>query len=330
MLNKYLNSDPIPWLTDGENPAVTYLAKRDLIENSERQLIYDELSRSPLTGYFNENFSDGVLGDYKHPDLFYRGSVWFFLLAVESGYNNSTEFISSTADKLCSRLQLGNGGFRFSYENSCAVGCRTGNMVYSLLKCGISDHRTKNGIEWIMNNQRHDGGWLHCPVAGFCDVMKLVFFNRPGGGLKHETSGKIPSCPVASYTCLRALIEACNAPLDDTIMKGAGFFSNNNLFYSSSRKIFCGTGTDFKKPGYPVMSQYDYLSGMILLSAIKNTKYKTVPFFNSIIKMQNVDGRWKCENNSRGMIREKGISSRWVTLNVLKLMKLIADEENQL
>ena len=33
MLNKYLTMDPVPWLTDGENPAVTYLVKNEIIKN---------------------------------------------------------------------------------------------------------------------------------------------------------------------------------------------------------------------------------------------------------------------------------------------------------
>lgn len=331
MLSKYITADPVPWLTDGENPAVRYLVKKEIIKNSDPDEIYNELLTSELTDYFRKNCSKNVLGDLKHLDLFYHGSVWFFLLAVESGYKNSTDFISTTADYLCSQTQVPSGGFRFNYKSSNAVGCRTGNMIYSLLKSGISDSRTEQGISWIVKNQRSDGGWLHCPMAGFCDVMKLVFLNKAGKGLQHENDEKITSCPVASYSCLKALIGLNRKSDDNTIKKGAEFFLRNNFFISTRQKLFCGNRVSFDKPGYPLMSQYDYLSGMVLLSEINSSdNSKTGTLFNSIIKMQNQDGSWNCENKLQGMIKEKNLKSRWTTLNALRLIYTIVEKENQL
>ncbi|HNX24407.1 MAG TPA: hypothetical protein PKG60_10190 [Spirochaetota bacterium] len=331
MLSKYITMDPVPWLTDGENPAVCYLVKKEIIKGSDHEEIYNELISSNLTDYFRINYSNGILGDFKHLDLYYHGSVWFFLSAVESGYKCSSDFISSTADHLCSKTQLDSGGFKFNYKSSDAVGCRSGNMVYSLLKSGISDSRTDHGIQWIIKKQRKDGGWLHCPVAGFCDVMKLVFLNKPGNGLKHENDDNIPSCPVASYSCLKALVEFNSKLHNDSISNGADFFLKNNFFVASKRKLFCGNRVNFEKLGYPVMSQYDYLSGMVLLSEIKKHDYsKTGTLFNTIIKKQNHDGSWNSENKLQGMIKEKNLKSRWVTLNALRLINLVLEDENQL
>lgn len=331
MLSKYLTADPVPWLIDGENPAVRYLVKKEIFKNSDPDEIYNELLNSQLTEYFRKNYSKNVLGDFKHLDLFYHGSVWFFLLAVESGYNKSTDFVSTTADNLCSQTQATSGGFRFNYKSSDAVGCRTGNMIYSLLKSGISDSRTEQGIRWIVKNQRSDGGWLHCSMAGFCDIMKLVFLHKTGNALQHENDNKIASCPVASYSCLKALIEFNRKSDVGILKKGAEFFAENNFFINSRQKLFCGNRVDFKKPGYPVMSQYDYLSGMVLLSEIQNTdNYNTGTLFNSIIKKQNQDGSWNCENKLQGMIKEKNIKSRWTTLNALRLIHTIVKKENQL
>jgi len=330
MLNKYITMDPIPWLTDGENPAVRYLVKKEILKATDPEEIYDELLKSDLTVYLKNNYSNGTLGDFKHLDLFYHGSVWFFLLAVESGYKNSSDFIKSTADNLCSKTQLDNGGFKFNYKSSDAVGCRSGNMIYSLLKSGISDSRTELGVNWIIKNQRKDGGWLHCPVAGFCDIMKLVLLNKTGNGLKYETDNRISSCPVASYSCLKALIQSENNSSKNIINKGAYFFYRNNFFINTKEKLFCGNRTSFEKIGYPLMSQYDYLSGMILLSGIENHDYsKTGELFNSIIKKQNHEGSWNSENRLQGMIIEKTLKSRWVTLNALRLINLIVEEENQ-
>jgi hypothetical protein len=329
MLNKYMKMDPVPWLTDGENPAVTYLVKSELLKLPDEDKLYGELIESNLTDYFRKNSSRSILGDTDHPDLYYRGSVWFYLYAVECGYKNTTDFVNATADFICSKTCLDNGGFRYGYKSSHAVGCRTGNMVYSLLKSGVSDSRTSSGLEWIIKNQRNDGGWLHCPVTGFCDVMKLVFLNSSGNGLKHENDNRVSSCPVASYSCLKALVQAGDNSYNDIITKGADFFIRNNFFIQSKEKVFCGNRVSFKNAGYPVMSQYDYLSGITLISQTGNVgNYKFSELFNHIIKKQNLDGSWDCENNLQGMIKEKKGSSRWVTLNAVKFISNILEKEN--
>lgn len=321
--------DPVPWLTDGENPAVSYLVKSEVLKVIEVDKIYDELAESELTQYFKKNTFNGILGDTNHPDLYYRGSVWFYLYAAACGYKNTSEFINTTADYLCSRTQLDNGGFRFGFKLVDAVGCRTGNMVYSLLKSGVTDSRTSSGLNWIVENQRSDGGWLHCPVAGFCDVMKLIFLNGSGNGLKYENDNKVTSCPAASYSCLKALIQAGNNSHDDEIKKGSDFFIRNNFFINSGVKLLCGNNIIFNKAGYPIMSQYDYLSGLVLVSETGNgVKSISGELFNYVIKRQNIDGSWDCENTLQGMIKEKKGRSRWVTLNAVKFINNILNREN--
>ena len=78
MINRYLNADPVPWLTDGTDPAATYLTKKDFFETENTGSLYRELESSFLTGKFEGVSSAGILGDQKNPDLLYRGSVWFF------------------------------------------------------------------------------------------------------------------------------------------------------------------------------------------------------------------------------------------------------------
>lgn len=329
MLNKYMKMDPVPWLMDGENPAVTYLVKSEVLKLPDADKIYSQLIESDLTDYFRKNWSKGILGDKYHPDLFYRGSVWFYLLAAASGYKNSSDIINTTADYLCSKTQLNDGGFRYGFKSSDAVGCRTGNMVYSLLKTGVSDSRTSSGLNWIIKSQRSDGGWLHCPVAGFCDVLKLIFFNSSGNGLKYENDCNVQSCPVASFSCLKALVQAGNNNYKDIINKGSEFFIKNHFFINSREKLRCGNTINFNKAGYPLMSQYDYLSGLVLVSETVNIDNSIISeMFNHIIKKQNIDGSWDCENNLDGMIRERKGRSRWVTLNALKFISNILSREN--
>jgi len=168
-------------------------------------------------------------------------------------------------------------------------------------------------------------------VAGFCDVMKLLFLNKPGNSLKYESDSEITSCPVASYSCLKALVEFNNEKHNDIIKKGADFFISNNYFIRSKKKLFCGNRVDFARYGYPVMSQYDYLSGLIIVSSIKTSGNSiNGELFNSIIKKQNQDGSWNCENRLQGMINQKSEKSRWTTLNAIRFINLVVEKESQL
>lgn len=330
-MNKYLNGDPVPWLTDGENPAVTYLAKRDLLDNDPEQL-YSQLELSSLTGYFRKNSTGCILGDQKNFDTFYRGSVWFLLLAVESGYDRRTDFIARTTDFLCRRSQLPDGGFSFRLNPPLSIGCRTGNMVTAMIKAGFNDERTENGISWIKKNQRTDGGWLHCPFRSTCDVMKFVFLNRAGKCCSDESDPRVPSCPVATFSCMSALALAAKPGFEKAIKNAVKFILTINFTHANKKIITrCGLFLDFLNPGYPVMSQFEIISLLRVIADAGSWNTRgTAEMFNHLIGLQGNNGRWFAANSCQGMIQEKPGESRWVTLNALRLIKSIADFESQL
>jgi len=331
-MNKYLNGDPIPWLTDGKNPAVTYLTKLEFSEQNDPGQLYAELFSSPLTGYFKKNSSRHILGDSKNFDLFHRGSVWFFLLAVESGYNYKSDFVKATADYICGKSQLQDGGFSFNWQPPVSVGCRTGDIIKAMLKTGINDERASAGLSWIIKNQRHDGGWLHCPFRGSSDIIKLIIVKKSGNGHLDDPDVRIPSCPVATFACLGALIETRKEEYKNAITRAALFLLSINLNLKDKKcETRCGLSIDPMKPGYPVMSQFDSISLLRLLtSADLWNRSRGGELFNFVMKLQGSDGRWQLLNTSQGMIPEKKGNSRWVTLNAIRTIKAVSYKENQL
>lgn len=331
-MKKYLNGDPVPWLTDGENPAVTYFTEKEFGNGKDPDNLYSDLISSYLTTYFRKNSTGNILGNSKNFDLFYRGSVWFFLLAAESGYDCRTDFIKATADYLCAKTQLADGGFTFNWNPQISVGCRTGNLIKAMIRSGIKDERTSSGLSWIIRNQRDDGGWLHCPFRGVSDVMKLVLLKRPGNGHLDDQNISIPSCPVATFTCMAALAETSNCGYDSALLRAAEFFISGNIFTENIKfRTRCGLFTDPLNPGYPVMSQFDIISLLILLIKTPHwNNYRTGEMFNHIMKLQGNTGRWDFLNNNQGMIHEKKRESRWITLNALRMIKAVKDKENQL
>ncbi len=339
-MNRYLSGNCIPWLLEESHPEIRYLTLKDIIGDGAASQDLAESRRairqSARLKQMLAAAGGGVLGDSAHFDIFYRGSMWCFAEAVERGLDRGEPEMEKTAGFLFSRCQKPSGGFILNWKPEIEVSCRTGDMVRHLVRAGYDDERVRRAVEWILEHQRADGGWLHCPLSGKKDVISLLMFRKAGSGLARETDPGVPSCVFATAACLSALVHYneihrnCSAP----IAKAAEFLLSNRLFLKAqSRELpICLGGYregDFSLPGYPVLSQYDVLYGlMILARAGFFSDPRTGEAFNHIVSRQNDDGSWNLENTRTGMLNANGDEesipdrkSKWVTLNVMRLFK---------
>jgi len=84
MYEKYLNSNPVKWLLEDNNPSIKYLTLRDIIEKENPDEEYNSLLKIPE---ISKNINNGILGDTKHIDLYYKGTNWCFISSIEKGLN---------------------------------------------------------------------------------------------------------------------------------------------------------------------------------------------------------------------------------------------------
>jgi hypothetical protein len=328
MINRYLTGDPLPWLTDGADPAVAYLVLREFGDGSSHN--------PPETDFFisyllKHPAKQNIPGNQKNIDLFYRGALWFFLYASECGLISGQGFMDDTAEFLNNNISADDGGFSFHCIPPLSTGCRTGNMVKAFLHSGLFPERAEKGLNWIKKNQRQDGGWLHCPYSGICDSFNLMIFRKPGDGLKFENIRSKESCPVATAACIHALIESGVSEHIESINRGAEFFLSRLHLYQKKRYILqCGQSITLNAEGYPVMTQVDPVSVLIIIfsSDLWNDKRAGL-IFNRVMKKQKSAGIWESNNTFPGMVRGKG-ADRWVTLNVLRMLKILSEKEDQL
>jgi len=328
MINRYLISDPIPWLTDGADPAVTYLACREFGSES----LHDFQNTDSLITYLiKDPVKNKISGNKKNIDLFYRGALWFFLYAAECGLSSGQGFMDESAEFLNNHISADDGGFSFHCSPPLSTGCRTGNMVKALLRSGISADKAEKGVKWIIKNQRNDGGWLHCPYSGISDSLKLMIINKPGSGLKFENDVSRESCPVATAACTLALIEAGVSEHIDAVNRGAEFLLARLNLYEKKRYVLqCGHSITLSAEGYPVMTQVDPVSLLYLIFSSDLWDDKRAGLlFNKVIKKQKSGGIWASVNTCPGMIRGKE-ADRWVTLNILRMLKALSFKEDQL
>ncbi len=334
LTSKYLSNSPVEWLIDESDPSISYLTRRDILEDKRCHDLYPAIAESPEFSKLIGR-TGTILGDGRNYDIYYSGTVWCFAEAVERGLDQRSPVIRETAEFIISQCQTPRGGFSLKWKPQVELACRTGDMIRLLVKAGYTDDRVRNGIAWITSHQRHDGGWLHCPLAGMCDQLRLVLLNSPGKGLAREANGNVKSCLYATIACSMALAEyrekTGSRTSDLIIKKAADFFLRRSLFKNSRNepiKPRSSWNRDFRLLGYPVMSQYDILYGLLFIARAGFIGDRRAgEAFNLVISKQNGDGTWNMENAPTGMMygdepkKHTGRQSKWVTLQVMRLLK---------
>ena len=271
-----------------------------------------------------------MLGDRKRFDLVGRGAMSRFAEAVARGYDRREPAVRETAGFIVQRCRGGSGGFIMNWSPPIEAACVTGAMVRRLLEAGFDDDSTECGMEWIRARQRHDGGWLHCPIADSIDVIRLLLLRKAGRGLSREHDHAFGSCVFATFECLMALIEhgERRGIREDATDRALDFLLINRLFADSLPKAttVCAAGgrhSDFSRTGYSVFLQYDIISGLIAVArAGRFGDGRENGAFNSTLSMQNPDGSFPPGHREHGMPGGERRTGRdpWVTLNTLRFL----------
>ena len=106
-MSKYLNENPLPWLLENNDPVIKYLTLRDICDAPPSELLtnYDNIMKSDAIREILSKTTDGILGDSKNFDTYYRGTIWNFAYAITLGLNKSDEVIRNSAEFIFKRCQ---------------------------------------------------------------------------------------------------------------------------------------------------------------------------------------------------------------------------------
>ncbi|MFW5860922.1 MAG: hypothetical protein ACOCWZ_01625 [Spirochaetota bacterium] len=344
MRSKFLNNDPLPWLCDGRDPSVAYLTAIHIMDvskdSAEGRRLYDAVLHSDAVKKLLLHARLGVMGDTRHFDIMPRGIMWSFAEAVTRGLDAREEVVTRTAAYIVENFQMEDGGFTLGWTPRVSAGCRTGDMICYLLQSEMDDDRIEDGIRWILQHQRHDGGWLHCPVAGTCDMFRFFMTRRSGKGLRYEDDHGVASCVYATSACCRALMQYKETEsTKDGLQRAAEFLLKHGLFFQGNAvtgiRHLCGQNDQFDLPGVPVLSQYDTIDGLHIMAHTGYMKdSRCTEAFNDVMRRQNSNGTWNLGRAKTGMLthgragsKQKGLPDRWVTMRILKVLKKAGELE---
>ena len=153
------------WLTEADQPAVRYLAMRDLLEASQGDL--REAQRAiPSRGWVKQIFQKRLPGGYwVSSDNLYRpkyfSTNWMLLTLSDLGVTKELPWVAESAEMWRDTYARRDGGFDSPGSKKSEL-CLVGNTARALVKFGYAnDPKVARAFRWLVRNQKPNGGW-HC------------------------------------------------------------------------------------------------------------------------------------------------------------------------
>jgi hypothetical protein len=185
-----LNQDPTEWLLEESNPSVRYhtlvwlLGRRE--DDSEVELARRAVAGSePVQRLLNAQRPEGYWGRDKRP---YHGVSKHLITLEHLGYQGDDERLHRAIEYLFEYAQMDDGAFtsdKYEAGRRGVIPCFTANAVHLLLWFGYGDDkRTAQAVQYLLDTQLEDGGWL-------CSERAVDLFLDKGLYRHHSEFGKV-------------------------------------------------------------------------------------------------------------------------------------------
>lgn len=292
--------DPVmTWLLEPSEPAVRYLASRDLVHArpkvlaSMRNAIADRgwaaaiLSRQEERTWWDR--ADTCYWPRQH------GTYWCLAVLADLGLTREDDRIANAVEHML-RIHLApDGGFSPYGPPEPSHYCSTGIMVRTLLQLGyVDDPRTRRGVDWLIAAQLPEGGWdCRPPWKSTLDAW--------------EAMAAFASIPPANRT----------SEVKGAIQRGAEFYLSHRLLHEG--------------PAYPRWSQlhypwhywYDVLVGLDFLTALGYAKDARLDEALTLLRSKRgPDGRWRLEGTNGDLrLERQGRPSKMLTFLGLRVLR---------
>lgn len=329
-----LKGDPISWLLEPSDPAVRYLAQRDLQDKKkddpELLAARKAAAKDPAITAILDNIAPHGLweGDKGGYNPKYYSAVWSLTYLGQLGAHVDFDpRIAIACSEYLDQALTPRGQISANGTPSYTIDCLQGNMLTALLDLGFEDERFASAFEWMARTVTGEG---LAPLkdkkaevryyAGKCgpDFACGANYNKPcaWGGIKvmlaFSRLSKDKRTPLIQRAIDRGVkfflsVEPSEAP-----------YPNSDLAAAPSRNWW--------KFGFPVF----YISDLLQLAeALVGLDYGKDPRLAKTLQLirdkQDDQGRWALEYHYQGKtyadIGEPKQPNKWVTLRALRVLK---------
>jgi hypothetical protein len=294
-----LNSDPLPWLLDGENPSVRYWTLTDILDrpdsDPEVQEAQAAIAQQPLVKeIYALQYLEGYWGDDETKPQTAQGAVTTLTLLQMLGAAPDSR-TAAGCESFLEFCQHASGGFSMTKKlRSGIFPCTTAEHLRFLVYFGFGDDPRVR--------------------AAFAFTIQSIFTDQPldCGRYQHQ------DCLWGAIALLNGLA-VFPAELRTAQSKEAVQHLANTLL--DARYDFEGEHKRWLTFGVP--RTWDLLSALNALAAHGyGHDARFAPLLNRMLDRQDAQGRWVCGSASRTWpIEKRNQPSIWVTLDALRVLK---------
>jgi hypothetical protein len=254
------------WLTEPDQPAVRYLAMRDLLGASEGDL-REARAAIPTRGWVREILEKRRPGGYwlRREDLYrpkYHSTNWMLLALSDMGATKELPWLAESAEMWRDTFARPDGGFDTPGAESSEL-CLVGNTARALVKFGYEDDpKVRSAFEWLVRNQKPNGGW-DC-------------FGRNGVIDGWEGMSAFAAYPRQKWT----------RGMKDAVERGLEFYLERELLRE-------GRYDPWRRLHFPYHYYYDVLVGLEFVTALGGGgDPRAAPALKLLERKRRPDGRW--------------------------------------
>ncbi|MFC2019794.1 nitrogen fixation protein NifH [Chloroflexota bacterium] len=335
-----LYGDSLPWLleTDPEQPAIRYLALRDILGRSQDDGEVSEaknaiMNTGPVPEILAAQTPEGYwLTPGAHVGVKYRGTAWQVIFLAQLGADGSEPGIQAGCEHVLAHNIASNGGFAvgFSYKAipSGFIHCMGGNLGAALIDLGwLDDKRLQSALDW--QARMITGDEVASSESKHTD-RRYYKSGTTGPAFACAMNGNLP----CAWGAIKAILAFGKVPVAKRTKRMAAAIEQGVDFLLSHDPAVADYPFGFgNKPnsgwfkfGYPIGYITDVLQNLEVLVALgKAQDTRLARSLELVAAKQDDRGRWRLEYSYNGKswvdIETKGQPSKWVTLRALRVLK---------
>jgi hypothetical protein len=325
-----LNANSLDWLLEPENPAVRFLAMRDLVGADESELapLRRAAHESPPIAFIlskmdPQGFWDKPGGGYGPK---YHSAVWSMLSLAQCGASIVESRVRTAANYMLDHSLSAGGHFSYSGAPGGTFDCLQGNLAWVLTEMGCKDERLDEAFEWMARTVTGEG--MASKEEKKAPLRYYAYKSGPNFGC--GANGCLP-CAWGAVKVMRAFgnypQEKRTPMIEKAIQMGIDFLLSVD---PAQANYPVGEGQqqsqNWVKFGFPLFYISDILQTMEALTALGVTDDPRLQnAYKLILEKQDEQGRWKLEYKygckaygDFGMLHKP---SKWVTLRALRVLK---------
>lgn len=330
-----LKGDPLPWLLDGEEPAVRYRALRELEDRpgsdpDVKAALAKAMTVDPIAGILAAQDPEGWWvkpgGGYTPK---YSSTVWTLSFLDQLGADGEDPRVRAACDYLLRHSQAPNGGIAFANgkqgpTSSGVAHCLNGNALRALIGFGwLGDERVQASVAWEAAAITGEG------------AISYTRSTTTGPGFRCSINERLP----CGWGAAKAMLALARVPANERTPLVARALEAGVEFLLSvdpaTARYPMGWGNtepnqNWFKLGFPSGYIADILQVMeAVCEAGSASDPRLANAIAWLLEQQDDQGRWANRYRYSGKMLvpiDRGPGpSRWVTLRACRVLKMVAE-----